>query len=214
MYFTGRLASALESEEVADLDEGGLAECGEEAESLAAWARAAASLQPDGTRLPARRCLVCCSRCHLAWAVLMLGTQRTKFSACRHGDSLCCGAASCSSADSMITICFNDVHAFRDADPDCKSCRALCQWLLCCCAQAVQQQVGVLLGAAEQQGGLAPAPAAAASRISRLLAAKLEELRSMQPGGVAPTRRPSGGDSSGGFLYMDGESHSPAYCAP
>ena len=30
----------------------------EEAESLALWARAAASLQPDGTRLPARRCQV------------------------------------------------------------------------------------------------------------------------------------------------------------
>jgi hypothetical protein len=56
----------------------------------------------------------------------------------------------------------------------------------------------VLAGAAEQQGGLAPAAAAAATRIRRLLAAKLEELRSMQPGGLAPTRRPSGGDSSGG----------------
>lgn len=62
------------------------------------------------------------------------------------------------------------------------------------------QQIGVLLGAAEQQGGLAPAPAAAAGRIRRLLAAKLEELRSMQPGGgVAPSRRPSV-DSSGGDL--------------
>jgi hypothetical protein len=50
-----RLASTLESEELADMEEG---EGGEEAESLALWARAAASLQPDGTRLPARRCQV------------------------------------------------------------------------------------------------------------------------------------------------------------
>ena len=31
---------------------------GEEAEALAAWARTAGSLQPDGTRVPARRCQV------------------------------------------------------------------------------------------------------------------------------------------------------------
>ncbi len=69
----------------------------------------------------------------------------------------------------------------------------------CCCPlQAVLQQVGVLLGAAEQQGGLAPAPAAAATRIHRLLTAKLEELRSMQPGGGGgATRRPSEESSSG-----------------
>ncbi len=40
---------------MAELDEG---EGTEEAESLALWARAAASLQPDGSRLPARRCQV------------------------------------------------------------------------------------------------------------------------------------------------------------
>jgi hypothetical protein len=57
------------------------------------------------------------------------------------------------------------------------------------------------MGGAELQGGLAPAPAAAASRICLLLAAKLEEVRSMQPGRVAPTRHPSGGDSSGGVLH-------------
>lgn len=69
----------------------------------------------------------------------------------------------------------------------------------CCCPlQAVLQQVGVLLGAAEQQGGLAPAPAAAATRIHRLLTAKLEELRSMQPGGGGgATHRPSEESSSG-----------------
>ena len=48
---------------MADLEEGELSECGDEAESLAAWARAAASLQPDGTRLPARRCQVTPPRC-------------------------------------------------------------------------------------------------------------------------------------------------------
>lgn len=65
-HLFARLASALESEEVAELEEGELSECGDEAESLAAWARAAASLQPDGTRLPARRCqvtLFCCAAC-------------------------------------------------------------------------------------------------------------------------------------------------------
>ena len=58
-----RLASALDGEEVADLEKGDPSACGDEAESLAAWARAAASLQPDGTRLPACRCQVTPSRC-------------------------------------------------------------------------------------------------------------------------------------------------------
>lgn len=45
----------------------------------------------------------------------------------------------------------------------------------------------------EQQGGLAEV---AATRIRRLLAAKLDELRSMQScGGIAPTHRPSANSS-------------------
>lgn len=56
-------------------------------------------------------------------------------------------------------------------------------------AQAVLQQVGVMLGAAQQGGGLAPVPAAAATRIHRLLAAKLDDLRGTTGG--APGRRQS-----------------------
>lgn len=42
-------------EEQVELDDG---EGAEDAETLAMWARAAASLQPDGSRLPAHRCKV------------------------------------------------------------------------------------------------------------------------------------------------------------
>ena len=67
-------------------------------------------------------------------------------------------------------------------------------------AQAVLQQVGVMLGAAQQGDGLAPVPAAAATRIHRLLAAKLEDLRQGAGAGAA-ARRPSE-TSSGALGYM------------
>ena len=58
---TGRLANVLDDrlEEAAAVSLTGL----DDLESLVMFARSAASLQPDGTRLPARRCQVFLAAC-------------------------------------------------------------------------------------------------------------------------------------------------------